>query len=439
MEHRHLGATVGIAFALLILILLGAEWLGLRRMGQITQQITTVVNREWAQAELAREALRISNLNNRITMQLFLVKDSRAIASLLERRAENSKKITALVTRLEAEVETPEERALLDRVKQARTRYVDSYKDNTHILLDENKPDVARNAIITDTLPLLLEYHAEWNDFIDCQGKQMDAAATHSAAEYATTRKLVWLLTAFSVFLAVIIAVFTSRHIMVETEKRECAESEAWRLNRELEQKVSDRTADLSRANIALIQARDALQFQAVHDPLTKLWNRVAILDFLDRELDRQRRTGAAVGVIMADLDWFKKINDTYGHLVGDTVLEQAAQRFQKAVRSYDLVGRYGGEEFLILIPGCDGPDLVTAAERLRGCIAEQPFATSAGDVAVTVSMGLVSSPQEGPELQDRESVLCAADAALYVAKAQGRNRVVVSQGSAKPGGSPGY
>jgi diguanylate cyclase (GGDEF)-like protein len=175
----------------------------------------------------------------------------------------------------------------------------------------------------------------------------------------------------------------------------------------------------------ALLQARDALRFEAAHDPLTALWNHGAILDFLRRELDRQQRTHQPLGVMMADLDFFKKINDTHGHMVGDTVLQQVARRFQGALRSYDFVGRYGGEEFLILVPGCDLADLIATAERLRCSIADHPIATCVGNVPVTVSMGLASTAEKGLD-PDWQQLLRAADAALYIAKAEGRNRVAI-------------
>jgi len=177
----------------------------------------------------------------------------------------------------------------------------------------------------------------------------------------------------------------------------------------------------------ALLQARDALRFEAAHDPLTALWNHGAILDFLKREFDRQQRTHQPLGIMMADLDYFKKINDTHGHLVGDTVLQQVARRFRQALRSYDFVGRYGGEEFLMLVPGCGLADLIATAERLRCSVADQPVATSVGNVPVTVSMGLASTAEEGRDWQDYRQLLCAADAALYVAKSEGRNRVALS------------
>jgi diguanylate cyclase (GGDEF)-like protein len=431
MKHRHLGATVGIAFAGLILILAGVGWLGLSRTAQINQEMTRMVNTRWPKVQLASEALGISNLNNRVTMHIFLWAGQGEIPELLARRAENTERITALVNQLESKVESQQEMQLLARVKQTRTRYIESYKKNTRILVEEKKPAEASEAMVKITLPLLLEYHSAWNDFISFQGKEMETATKRSAAEYAATRKLLWILAGLTVLVAVAIAVFTTRHITAETGRRERAENETWRLNRELEQKVIERTAALARANEDLLQAQHALRFEAAHDPLTKVWNHGAIINFLKKEVDRQRRTHQPLGLMFADLDHFKKINDTHGHFVGDTVLQQIAQRLQGAVRSYDFVGRYGGEEFLVLVPGCNVEDLIATAERVRRCIADPPFVTSAGKVAVTVSMGLVSTAEEGRERQDWQELLRAADAAVYIAKAQGRNRVAFSPAAA--------
>jgi two-component system, cell cycle response regulator len=174
----------------------------------------------------------------------------------------------------------------------------------------------------------------------------------------------------------------------------------------------------------ALIHAQDELQSAALHDSLTGLWNRGAILDLLRREVCRRQRTGDALGVIMADIDYFKKINDTHGHLVGDAVLQEVTRRLAMQVRPYDGVGRYGGEEFLIVFPGCNTPDLVVGAERLRHCIADQPIETSVGQIPVTLSLGLASVEQGENETLGCETFLHRADSALYAAKARGRNRV---------------
>jgi diguanylate cyclase (GGDEF)-like protein len=433
MKHRRLGATVAIAFAGLILILAGVGWLGLSRTAQINQEMTRMVNTRWPKVQLASEALQTSNLNNRITMHIFLWADRGEIPELLARRAENSDRITVLVNQLEGKVESQKEMQLLARVKQTRALYVESYKNNTRMLVDQEKPDEARAAMVKITLPLLLEYHSAWNDFISFEGKEMETAAKHGAAEYAATRKLLSILAGLTVVVALAIAVFTTRHITAETRRRERAENETRRLNQELEQKVIERTAALARANEDLLQAQHALRFEAAHDPLTTLWNHGAIIGFLKKEVDRQRRTHQPLGLMIADLDHFKEINDAHGHLVGDTVLQQIAQRLQRALRSYDFVGRYGGEEFLILVPGCNGEDLIVTGERLRRCIADPPFVTSTGQVGVTVSVGLVSTAEEGRQGQDWQELLRAADAAVYIAKAQGRNRVVLSPAAAPP------
>jgi two-component system cell cycle response regulator len=184
----------------------------------------------------------------------------------------------------------------------------------------------------------------------------------------------------------------------------------------------------------ALMRAHDELQFTAAHDPLTTLWNRGAILDLLKREVQRRRRTGDPLGVIMADIDYFKKINDTHGHLIGDTVLQEVTRRLAAGVRTYDAVGRYGGEEFLIVLPGCRAADLVVIAERLRNSIADFPVETSAGHLPVTLSLGLSSVEQGENKALDCEIFLRTADEALYSAKARGRNRVETASASRMAG-----
>src|ERR1700685_3453778 len=176
----------------------------------------------------------------------------------------------------------------------------------------------------------------------------------------------------------------------------------------------------------ALIHAQDDLQFAAAHDPLTGLWNRGAILDLLRREVSRRQRNRDPLGVVMADIDYFKKINDTYGHLVGDVVLREVTRRLAAGVRPYDVVGRYGGEEFLIVFPGCTAGNLIVGAERLRQSVADHPVETSAGQIAVTLSLGLAAVEQGEKEMLDCEAFIRSADEALYAAKARGRNRVEV-------------
>lgn len=170
-----------------------------------------------------------------------------------------------------------------------------------------------------------------------------------------------------------------------------------------------------------LIAAREALRFQATHDPLTSLFNRTAILDVLRRELHRGRREHIPVGLVIADLDHFKKVNDTHGHLTGDAVLREAAHRMAASIRAYDAVGRYGGEEFLIVVPTSDEMGTLAQAERIRQSIESLPIATPAGEMRVTASFGIAVSNDAEPA--EPEALVHAADAALYRAKQAGRNR----------------
>jgi two-component system cell cycle response regulator len=123
----------------------------------------------------------------------------------------------------------------------------------------------------------------------------------------------------------------------------------------------------------------------------------------------------------MLDLDHFKQVNDTYGHLAGDQVLIEAARRMQQAIRSYDLVGRYGGEEFLVVSPDCDREQIHVCAERIRLAMEEQPVLAHSSRIAITVSAGTAIL---APPLNTEKDALAAADTALYRAKSAGRNQV---------------
>jgi two-component system cell cycle response regulator len=172
------------------------------------------------------------------------------------------------------------------------------------------------------------------------------------------------------------------------------------------------------------IQAQDLLRFQATHDLLTGVWNRGAILETLRRELERGARTGAPTSIMMLDVDHLKMINDTHGHLTGDHVLQEVTQRIIKAVRGYDSVGRYGGEEFLIVLPGCGREQIDHGAERVRSTVDSGPILVDGSAISVTVSIGAAVTTKA--TISDME-MLAAADAALYRAKQIGRNRTVLS------------
>jgi diguanylate cyclase (GGDEF)-like protein len=170
-----------------------------------------------------------------------------------------------------------------------------------------------------------------------------------------------------------------------------------------------------------LLATQEALRRKATHDGLTSLWNHTAILATLDRELLRAQRENGSVGVMMIDVDKFKSVNDSYGHAAGDAVLKALARGVSDTLRSYDSLGRYGGEEFLVVVPGCDFADCCQLAERIRDHVAKQSVHIGDSSISVTISIGVATSSESvysaGPLLQ-------AADTALYKAKAEGRNRV---------------
>ena len=174
-----------------------------------------------------------------------------------------------------------------------------------------------------------------------------------------------------------------------------------------------------------ILQLQDQLTEKAYYDQLTAIYNRMAILDILKREFSRSKRSNQPLSIIMVDLDHFKNVNDTYGHLGGDAVLKGAASCMKDAIRTYDSIGRYGGEEFLIVVPGSGKNETIILAKRIQDNLADSAFEYNDQQISITISMGISDNCNIG--IKDIDSLIRVADEALYQAKDDGRDCFVIA------------
>jgi diguanylate cyclase (GGDEF)-like protein/PAS domain S-box-containing protein len=237
-----------MAFAVLVAMLVGIGQSGLRRMKEIDESLSDITGRRSDKLQLSRIALRVSNRNSRITMEIFLVQDRAKTNALLAARAENTKKISALVAEITSRCESEEEKQRLSAVEATRKPYIDSYLRALHLLVDERERDAAVAVMVDETLPALVKYHAAWEEFVDFQRDQMIIANKQAEVEYAKARRLAYLLIVLAVAVALAIALFTTRETAHEIAARIDAEKEVSKLNASLEEKVMQRTRQLSEA-----------------------------------------------------------------------------------------------------------------------------------------------------------------------------------------------
>lgn len=203
-------------------------------------------------------------------------------------------------------------------------------------------------------------------------------------------------------------------------------EEELIRITEALQREVHQKAEALA----ALSKSEARFRYMAEHDALTGVYNRRSFYDMAVMDIDRARKNGQPCVLVMFDIDHFKNFNDTYGHLEGDAALRHVTQAAKAQLREQDLFGRYGGEEFILLLPNLDKKQGAAIAERVRAAVASTPVKTAAGPVTVTVSIGVVAVPPQSPDepkVDYLEKLLSHADTALYAAKDGGRNRVIVS------------
>ena len=187
--------------------------------------------------------------------------------------------------------------------------------------------------------------------------------------------------------------------------------------------KIKHLQDDLKRSNELLLELSNT-------DHLTGLFNRRFLMEALDKEVQRSRRKDGQVALLLLDIDHFKRVNDTHGHLQGDVVLQKVALHIQKELRSYDIAARYGGEEFVAVLPDTSLKEAFNVADRIRLSVQGMRFAGSLSNERVTVSLGVALFPS--PSFDDIDGLLRAADEALYQAKERGRNRVIISDSDCK-------
>jgi len=632
MRNKHVGLRLGVAFAVLIALLLGIGQFGLRRMQQIDDSVGNITRKQLNDLTLAQRAVALSDDNNRIVMQIALVEDRALVGKLSAVRAENSKEITRLLEESEGRCASEQERHLLFEVKRTRKSYMEAYLQAIHLRVDEEKPNEAEALMVNEALPALTKYHAAWNAFVEFQKSEVDVAVQQAHVDYAKARRLTSLLIGLAVAVALAIALYVTYEIsgdvrqsvqrneermrmameaakigfwdwdvirdkqvwsdscktllglspdsaanfqvllnsvhpddremmkdqidtaiqekrdygsefrvvwpdgsvhwqatrgrafydqtgrttrmagiamdiderkraedrlylqaatlevaanaIVITDSRGTIESvnnafttltgyskeevlgknprllksgkqpegfygnlwstitsgKVWQgeiVNRRKdgttyteEMTITPVTQGVGKTNytrfVAIKQditqrkvAERQVELLAYYDALTGLPNRTLLQDRLAKALAVARRRKEKLALLFLDLDGFKNINDSFGHSVGDLVLQEVSERLKKWGREQDTVARVGGDEFIIVLSGVkDISDAAVATERLMDAMTAV-FNVQGHFLNIGCSIGISIFPEDGA---DSETLIKNADAAMYSAKTNGRN-----------------
>jgi diguanylate cyclase (GGDEF)-like protein len=244
---RQVGLSLGLSFGLLIAILLGTAYLALNRMQRLYAGLDVTLNESMLQLQLAQDGLRYSNENSRLTMQVFLVRQKEVIDQLLARRAENNRKISAILPLLESHCVSEQERRLLEAVKETRTVYVDSYQQTLRLMLTEKNRDAATELMVQQTTPALFRYYGAWDEFMRFQFDEIEKVRKQRKEHHATARRLMLVLDLMVALLTVGIAIIATRKVALLMAARIQVEEKVYKLNAKLEQRVEERTHELQR------------------------------------------------------------------------------------------------------------------------------------------------------------------------------------------------
>jgi diguanylate cyclase (GGDEF)-like protein len=577
-----------LCLGLLIVMLLGSTYLALNHMQRVYAALEVKLDQSLLELQLAQDGLRYSNENTWLNMQTFLAERPELIEQLQASRTENSRRISALIPSLEARCASDDEKRLLQTVKDTRATYLATYHEALRLLLTDKNRNAATGVMLEQTTPALYRYHAAWEDFARFQFDQVKQVSENGRKQRTTTLRIMYVLELLVAALGAGIALLATRKVARAVNSRIRMQQEVYKLNAELEQRVTQRTQELQRTEdqlrgslgelreytsrvetvnqlVELLQScltlseayqqasqvlqhffpegallmldpsrnllevathwggpsvrpgpflpescwalrkgrphvvqpgnfgllcghvdaaspachicvpmaahgeslgvlsiadsasldaavdpgrlqrmeelatslaeqaslafanlmlRETLKYQSVRDPLTGLFNRRHMEESLQRLLLRAARNGSSLAVLMADIDYFKRFNDAFGHEAGDVLLRDLGTLLVAEIRGGDIACRYGGEEFLLILADADLQAAGRCAENLLQKVRSMQIHHRSETLRrITLSIGVAGFPQHGTTVSQ---IVTAADRALYKAKEAGRDRVIV-------------
>lgn len=351
MGSRAIAPGLVCGLLVLIFIIVGVDYSGLSTMRRLHTRTESIRDKQWANVQLATAALNLSNQNSRILMQLVVTHDHEGTNSLILRRTDNSQKVSEILVQIRGRIGSAEEQRLYDAIVSARASYLKSAESMIPLLLSGKGTAKSQQFLVEVTLPLLLQYHTAWNDFIDFQKEEMAKQLALSSAEYRAASKRAIYLIWFSVLLALAIAIVLMQRIVGEIHHREVGEYKIQRLNEELEQKASNRTIALEMANedlTAEVSERKRIEEKLLAETAfleaqtNSTLDGILVVDSNNRVLLRNRRF-AEIMQVPAELSHTDDDQAMLKHVLTQVVNPQ--EFFRKVKYLYDHILETSGDE----------------------------------------------------------------------------------------------